>query len=106
MKTLRVTVKFSHGLHARPAAMLVRLLRAFRASVFVRCGSRIANAGSFLSVLLLAAALNTQLEIQATGEDEDAAIRAVEAFFQADNEEVARQIQSTLSPAGPLADAP
>ena len=90
MKTSRVTVRFPHGLHARPAASLVRLFRAFRASVFLRLGNRVANAGSFLSILLLAATFNSQLEIQATGEDEEAAICAAEAFFQSDDEGVAQ----------------
>lgn len=92
MKTLRVTVKFARGLHARPAATLVRLLSAFRARVFVRCGSHVANAGSILSIILLAATLRTRLEFLATGEDEEAAIRAVDAFFQTDDEEVASRV--------------
>ncbi len=98
MKTSRVTVRFPHGLHVRPAASLVRLFRAFRASVFLRVGNRVANAGSFLSILLLSATVNTQLEIQATGEDEQAAIRAAEAFFQCDDEEAAQNIHVTDFP--------
>jgi multiphosphoryl transfer protein len=89
MKTSRVTVRFPHGIHARPAASLVRLLKGFRAQVFLRLGNRVANAASLLSILLLSASFNTQLEIQATGEDEEAAIRAAEAFFQSDDEEAA-----------------
>jgi phosphotransferase system HPr (HPr) family protein len=92
MKTSRVTVRFARGLHARPAASLVRLFKTFQARVFVRLGNRVANAGSFLSILLLSATFNTQLEIQATGEDEEAAIRAAEAFFQSDDEEAAQKI--------------
>jgi phosphocarrier protein len=92
MKTSRVTVRFVRGLHARPAASLVRLFRAFRSRVVLRLDNRVAHAGSFLSILLLSATLNTQLEIQAMGEDEEAAIRAAEAFFQTDDEDVARQI--------------
>jgi phosphotransferase system HPr-like phosphotransfer protein len=52
----------------------------------------VANAGSILSILMLSATFNTQLEVQATGEDEEAAILAAEAFFQADDEEEAQQI--------------
>jgi phosphotransferase system HPr (HPr) family protein len=92
MKTSRVTVRFPRGLHARPAAGLVRLFKAYRARVLLRLGNRVAHAGSFLSILLLSATFNTQLEIQATGEDEEAAIRAAEAFFQTDDEEAAQRI--------------
>ena len=97
MKTVRVTVRFVRGLHARPAASLVHLFQRFRARVSFRFGHRIANAGSFLSILLLSATFNTQLVVQASGEDEDAAIRAAEAFFQNDDEEAAQQVQGRIS---------
>ncbi len=45
-----------------------------------------ANTSSILSILLLSATFNTQLEVQASGEDEDAAVGAAEAFFQNDDE--------------------
>jgi phosphotransferase system HPr (HPr) family protein len=106
MKTLRVTVRFPRGLHARPAASLVQLFGAFRARVLLRLGNRVANAGSFLSILLLSATLNTQLEIQATGDDEEAAIRAAEAFFQNDDEEKAQQVYLGALPGSQSAESP
>lgn len=86
MKTARVIVRFAHGLHARPAARLVTLFKRFQSSVLFRAGTSVANAGSLLSLLLLKAAPNTQLEVQASGEDEEEAIRAVEHFFQGEEE--------------------
>ena len=86
MKATRVTVRFSRGLHARNAAKLVRLFRQFHCRVLLRAGNRVANASSILSILLLAATFNTQLEIQASGEDESGAIRAAQIFFQNDDE--------------------
>jgi phosphocarrier protein HPr len=97
MKTARVTVRFTRGLHARPAASLVCLFQRFQARVSFRLGHHIANEASFLSILLLSATFNTQLEVQASGEDEDAAIRAAEVFFQNDDEEAAQQVQSEIS---------
>ena len=92
MKTTRVTVHFANGLHARPAAKLVRLFRGFRSKVLFRLGSQVANAGSIMSILLLSAAVNTQLEVQASGDDEDAAIGAVEVFFQSDDADTAPDV--------------
>lgn len=67
-----------------------------------RAGSRLANAGSFLSIILLAAACGTQLEIQAFGEDEDAAIQAAEVFFQTDEElSVENTIPAEAQPEAP-----
>ena len=105
MKTSRVTVRFPRGIHARPAASLVRLFKGFRAQVSLRLGNRVAHAGSFLSILLLSATFNTQLEIQATGEDEEAAIFAAEAFFQTDDEEAAQGIHVADFP-GSQSEAP
>ena len=102
MKTLRVTVRFARGLHARPAATLVALLKRFRSRVVFRVGNRVANAGSLLSILLLVATFNTELEVSAAGEDEEAAIKAAEVFFQNDDEEAAT-VQITTDPHSPSA---
>lgn len=101
MKKTQVTVRFPHGLHARPAACIVQLLKRFRCQVLLRAGSRVANAGSVLSILLLAATFNTQLEIQASGEDEDAAVRAAETFFQSDDEASIQQFENKPAAAKP-----
>lgn len=94
----RVTVRFPDGLHARTAARIVRLFKRFRSRVLLRAGNRVASAGSILSILLLAATCNTQIEIQASGEDEDAAVRAAEAFFQNDEEQTTRLLPSDAAP--------
>ncbi len=87
MMTTRVTVRFPNGLHIRPASKLVQLLGRFRAQVSLRLGNRITNARSLLGILLLAATMDAQLEVQASGADENAVIQATEAFFQACDEE-------------------
>lgn len=86
MRTTLVTVRFARGLHARVAACLVQRLRKYRCDIILKAGHRVTRAGSILGLLLLAATVNTPLEIQASGEDEDAAVHAVETFFQADDE--------------------
>jgi phosphotransferase system HPr (HPr) family protein len=86
MKTTRVTVRFPRGLHARPAAGVVQLFKRFQCRVRLRAGNRAANARNILSILMLAASFNTQLEIQASGTDEESALRAAEIFFQNDDE--------------------
>lgn len=85
MKKAVVTVKFPEGLHARPASRLVRLCGRFRSQILLRKASRLVSGRSLLSILLLAVACNAQLEVMAAGDDEDAAIQAVEGFFQQAN---------------------
>lgn len=81
MKRAHVVVPWEAGLHLRPAVKLVRLAQQFRATVLLRCGERIANLGSVLSIVALCAVAGTTLEVQAAGEDEAEAIRALEAAF-------------------------
>lgn len=91
MRTAQVTVRFPHGLHARPAVSLVRQFKGFHSRVLLRLGKRVANVSSIISILLLCATFNSQLEVQAAGEDEDAAIRAAVDFFQVADEPTAEQ---------------
>ncbi len=106
MKTTRVTVRFEHGLHARTAAGVVRFFRRFHCHVVLRSGHRVASASSILSILLLAATFNTQLEIQASGQDEDSAVRAAEAFFQNDEETALQQFETEPRIEKPSGKAP
>lgn len=71
------------GLHARAAAQLVKLAGRFKSKITVNRpdNSAFANAKSMLSVLTLAASINTVLELKVTGEDEAAAFEAVCHLF-------------------------
>ncbi len=92
MKTTHVTVQFRNGLHARTATNLVKLFKKFDSQIELKAGSRVANGRSILGILLLAASLSTQIEVQATGQDEDAAISAATTFFQQTDETLTSQI--------------
>jgi phosphocarrier protein len=86
MKRSQLTVQWRDGLHIRPAARLVRLAQNFRSSIVLRANGRIADARSILSVMLLCAALGTVIDVEASGADEEQALRAVEnAFVSADD---------------------
>ena len=72
------------GLHARAAAQLVRLAGSFQSNIELKRTDNavIADAKSILSVLTLAAARGTELELQVEGEDEKRASQAIEEIFQ------------------------
>ena len=65
------------GLHARAATRLVNCASEFKAEVLVKKGTRSVNGKSIMGVLTLAAAIGTELTIEADGEDEDLAMTAV-----------------------------
>ena len=84
MKRTQVQVPWKEGLHLRPATKLVRIAQAFRATVLLRCGEKLADARSILSVLLLAASMGAVVDIEVTGEDEALAAKAIELAFAND----------------------
>jgi phosphotransferase system HPr (HPr) family protein len=71
------------GLHARAAAQLVRLAGSFSSRVMLSRtdNAMMADAKSILSVLTLAAAKGTELEIRVEGEDESAAFQSISDIF-------------------------
>ena len=79
MVECRVTIVNRLGLHARAAAKLVRAATGFRSMVKLERLDRSASADakSILSVLMLAAARGTELQIMAEGPDEGPALDAL-----------------------------
>ena len=76
-----VTVVNRAGMHARPAAELVKLAGGYGAHVTVASGSASADAKSILGLLSLAAERGTTLEVSAWGEDAAEAVDAVAALI-------------------------
>jgi len=81
MKHSRVVVRWPQGLHLRPAARLVRTAQSFRSAIHLKCGDRTADLRSIFSVLALCATFGMPMDIEAFGEDEQAAAEAVERVF-------------------------
>ena len=85
MVELTVAVRNKLGLHARAAAQLVRTASRFKSDLRLERmdGSASADAKSILNVLMLAASGGTELRAIADGQDEQVAIAAVSALFEA-----------------------
>jgi phosphocarrier protein len=77
-----VTVVNSLGMHARAAARFVHLATQFGSRVRVAHEAREMDGKSIMGILLLAAARGTTITISAEGDDEEAAIAALEALVQ------------------------
>jgi phosphocarrier protein len=69
------------GLHARAAAKLVELTSRFKCDIRLVKESTEVNGKSILGVMMLAAAINTPLELIADGSDEVEALDALEALI-------------------------
>ena len=72
-----VTVPNSLGLHARPAAQLVRLANGFDAEIVLAKAEMSVNGKSIMGVMMLAAECGSTLRIEANGPDEEAAVQAI-----------------------------
>jgi len=81
MKRSRVVVLWKSGLHLRPAAMLVQAAKDFQSTIYLKCGGKIADLRSILSVIALCATMGTGLDVEAVGDDEQDAVRAIEQIF-------------------------
>ncbi|MEP7056981.1 MAG: HPr family phosphocarrier protein [Caldimonas sp.] len=73
--TLRISNKL--GLHARASAKLTKLASTFASDVFLSRNGRRVNAKSIMGVMMLAAGIGTDVELEAEGSDEKAALEAL-----------------------------
>jgi phosphocarrier protein HPr len=69
------------GIHARPAAMIVRVTNRFKAEVFVEKDEEQVNGKSIMGLMMLAAAKGTTVKFIATGEDAPQMLTEIEALF-------------------------
>ncbi len=79
MKQIELVIQNQTGLHARPAKVLVNLVKRFKASITIQHEQKRANAKSMVSVLTLGATKGCRILVQADGEDEETALAEIEA---------------------------
>lgn len=81
----KVTIINDAGLHARPAAALVKLASKFKSDFYIHMYGYQVNGKSILGVMTLAAEKGAELEIQLEGPDEkkaaDAIIELIDSGF-------------------------
>ncbi|TLY62010.1 MAG: HPr family phosphocarrier protein [Gammaproteobacteria bacterium] len=75
----RVPVPFEHGIHARPAALLVASIKRFAAEVTVVGRGREVNGRSTVALMALGIRKGDEIEIRAAGADAAQAVGAFEA---------------------------
>ena len=81
MITRELRVSNDLGLHLRAAGVLARVATRFQCQISLRRETHTANAKSIMSVLSLAAATGTILELITNGSDEEEAAQQIEALF-------------------------
>jgi phosphocarrier protein HPr len=81
---IQSTIKVSNklGLHARASAKLTKLASSFPCEVWLARGERKINAKSIMGVMMLAAGIGTDVVLETTGDQEQAAHDALVALFE------------------------
>lgn len=77
-----VTVTNKTGLHARPAAELVKLASEFESEFYILMYDYRVNGKSILGVMTLAAEQGTPLELEFDGPDEQEAAEAITSLIE------------------------
>ena len=94
----RLTVLDAIGLHARPAAMLVRTAQEYDVEIVMEYGGHSVNGKSIMGILTLAAAQGAKVTVTAEGCDAAEAMRAIEELFACNFHEVETRNERECAP--------
>jgi phosphocarrier protein len=79
----KVTISNKLGLHARASAKLTKLAGSFACEVWISKGERRVNAKSIMGVMMLAAGLGSEVELETNGEQEIQAMQELLGLINA-----------------------
>ena len=80
--TKEVTIANKLGIHARPAAMFVRLVNRFSCGVLVEKDGERVNGKSIMGLMMLAAGPGSKLTLHVKGDDASTALAELEALVK------------------------
>lgn len=83
MKEFTYTVKDELGIHARPAGLLAKEAKKFASACTITKNGQTKKLTQLMMIMALGVKKGETVTIKADGADEDAAIAALKAFFDA-----------------------
>jgi phosphocarrier protein HPr len=81
MSKTTATISNKLGLHARASAKLTKMAAAYPCDVWISKGDRRVNAKSIMGVMMLAAGIGSDVEIETSGDKEQEALDAILALI-------------------------
>lgn len=69
------------GIHARPAAMIVRITNKYKADVFVEKDEEQVNGKSIMGLMMLAAGKGSKVKFIVSGDDASAMLSELDTLF-------------------------
>lgn len=82
MTSFEYTITDEVGIHARPAGMLVKLVREFQSEVILASGSKNADAKKLMAVMALGIGKGQTVTVSVNGPDEQEAAEKIRVFFR------------------------
>ena len=79
-----VAIRSKNGLHARPAALFVKVASRFECEITVSAGKRQTSGKSIVGLMTLGIGGGATLVIAADGDDADQAVEELERLLQGD----------------------
>ncbi len=89
----KVKVKNALGLHARPATVISSLLQKSKSKVWLTYRGQKIDARSVMSVLMLAASKNAEIQIDVKGEDAKVTLESLVYAFET---EFGEEVESSV----------
>ena len=87
MITKTLKIKTESGIHARPAAMFVKVANKFPCEIFVQKDDQEINGKSIIGIMMLALTKGTTITIKADGQKEKEAVKKIAELIENDFDE-------------------
>jgi phosphocarrier protein HPr len=81
LMTRELLVTNKNGIHARPAAMFVKIASRYKCNIFVEKDGEKVNGKSIMGLMMLAAGPGPKLKVYAEGQDASAALAELETLL-------------------------
>lgn len=82
MKEIKYVVTDPLGIHARPAGLIVKLAAGFKSAITLDNGVKKADAKRIMAVMSMGVKQGNEVTVTVDGEDEEAAVAAIETFLK------------------------
>ncbi len=82
MKQETVTIKNRAGIHARPAALIVKTANEYDSEIFLEHDNMRINAKSIMGIITLGANYKSVIQVIAEGDDEEEAVSTIVKLFE------------------------
>ena len=78
----QITITAQHGIHTRPAALLVKTAKTYHCDIIIECSGKQASAKSLFKLQTLGLYNGVTVKVIATGEQAEEAVEVVSKLLQ------------------------